>query len=128
MLQEVGPYLVGNKYKAGDLLTKNPYSWNEASNLLFLESPAIVGFSTDKDYEYHYNDEQTANDAFTAIKDFLQKKAPEFKSRELFLAGESYAGKYIPDIVIRILANNQGDISNYINLKGILVGNGVMDF
>ncbi len=28
MLQEIGPYIVGNKYTAGDLLTKNPYSWN----------------------------------------------------------------------------------------------------
>lgn len=50
MLQEIGPYLVGNQYKQGDLLTRNPYSWNQVSNLLFLESPAIVGFSTDKDY------------------------------------------------------------------------------
>lgn len=29
---------------------------------------------------------------------------------------------------MRILRNNQGDISNYINLKGILIGNGVMNF
>lgn len=57
--------------------------------MLFLESPAIVGFSTDKDYQYHYNDEQTANDAFMALKDFLHNKAPEFKSRDLFVIYKS---------------------------------------
>lgn len=53
--------------------------------MLFLESPGIVGFSTDKDYDFHYTDDQTADDAFKAIKNFLQVKAPEFKSRDLFV-------------------------------------------
>lgn len=48
--------------------------------------------------------------------------------RDLYLAGESYAGKYIPDVAARILVNNQGDISEYVNLKGLLIGNGVMNF
>lgn len=46
MLSEIGPYMVGNDYKLGDMLKKNDYSWSNAANLLFLESPAIVGFST----------------------------------------------------------------------------------
>lgn len=66
-------------------MTKNVYSWNEVSNLLFLESPGIVGFSTDKDYEFHYTDDQTADDAFKAIKNFLQVKAAEFKNREIYV-------------------------------------------
>ena len=44
------------------------------------------------------------------------------------LSGESYAGKYVPDVAVRILRNNEGPIEDYINLKGILIGNGVMDF
>lgn len=87
-----------------------------------------MGFSTDKNFSYLYNDNQTADDAFFAIKYFLQTKAPEFKSRDLYLSGESYAGKYVPDVAVRIIKNNQGDISNYINLKGLIVGNGVMNF
>lgn len=46
MLTEVGPYTIDNDYKLGDQLTKNEYGWNKAANMLFLESPAIVGFST----------------------------------------------------------------------------------
>lgn len=48
--------------------------------------------------------------------------------RDLYLSGESYAGKYVPDVAVRILRNNEGPIEDYINLKGILIGNGVMDF
>lgn len=44
------------------------------------------------------------------------------------LSGESYAGKYVPDIAVRILNHNQGPISEYIHLKGLLIGNGVMNF
>lgn len=40
------------------------------------------------------------------------------------ISGESYAGKYIPDLAKRIL----DDKSFVINLQGILVGNGVMSF
>lgn len=86
MLQEIGPFIIGNNYTLGDQLTPNEFSWNKASNLLFLESPAIVGFSTDTNTQVEYTDSQTADDAFTAIKDFLVK-APEFAARELFITG-----------------------------------------
>ena len=66
-------------------MKKNEYSWANAANLLFLESPAIVGFSTDDDSSYVWTDEETANDAFAAIKDFLFKKAPEFANRTLYV-------------------------------------------
>ena len=46
-IQEIGPYYLeeGAHYKDGDLLTKNKHSWHRASNLLFFESPAGVGYS-----------------------------------------------------------------------------------
>jgi hypothetical protein len=34
----------------------------------------------------------------------------------------------VPDVAVRILKNNQGDIADYIHLKGIMLGNGVMSF
>lgn len=36
MLTEIGPYLVGNDYKLGDMLKKNDYSWAKVANVLFL--------------------------------------------------------------------------------------------
>ncbi len=44
------------------------------------------------------------------------------------ISGESYAGKYVPDLTDLILSNNMDTKLPYISIKGILVGNGVMDF
>lgn len=40
MFTEIGPYLFDN-----ETLKKNNNSWHQVANLLFFESPTIVGFS-----------------------------------------------------------------------------------
>jgi serine carboxypeptidase-like clade 2 len=54
-------------------------------------------------------------------------KFPEYKDRGLWIAGESYAGKYIPDLAELIVTSNDYKKTN-IKLKGILIGNGVISF
>lgn len=127
-LQEIGPYYLedGVNYKPGDSLTFNKYSWHNISNLLFLESPAGVGFSYNTDSKFEYNDVQTAQDNFVALTEFYNK-FPEYRDRGLWIAGESYAGKYIPDLAQLILESNEQKKSN-IKLKGILIGNGIISF
>ena len=46
--------------------------------------------------------------------------------RDFYIAGESYAGHYVPQLAHRVMIGNQVS-STYINLQGILVGNGVTD-
>jgi carboxypeptidase C (cathepsin A) len=58
---------------------------------------------------------------------FFNDRFPSYQNKRVFLAGEGYAGKYIPDLVLRIIAyNSLGDLK--INVNGIMIGNGVMDF
>ncbi|XP_019171506.1 PREDICTED: serine carboxypeptidase-like 31, partial [Ipomoea nil] len=118
--QEIGPFLVDSN---GSALTANPYSWNREANLLFLESPIGVGFSytnTSADY-VNLGDDFTANDAYTFLhKWFL--KFPSFRTRAFYIAGESYAGKYIPQLAELIVEKNK-DPSLSIDLRGVLLGN-----
>ena len=56
-------------------------------------------------------------------------KFKEYRDRNFWIAGESYAGKYIPDLAVLIdQYNAYSQPALQIKLKGIMVGNGVMDF
>ncbi|GLJ25039.1 hypothetical protein SUGI_0479230 [Cryptomeria japonica] len=117
---ELGPF-----YPRGDGrgLIKNPKSWNKVSNLLFVESPAGVGWS----YSNSSSD-YTCGDASTAVdmQIFLLKwfdKFPEYRSRDFFLTGESYAGHYIPQLADRLLEYNKMARGFQFHIKGIAIGN-----
>ncbi|ONI10326.1 hypothetical protein PRUPE_4G040800 [Prunus persica] len=118
--QEIGPFIVDTD---GHGIRFNNYSWNKEANMLFLESPVGVGFSysnTTSDYE-NLGDVFTANDAYNFLhKWFL--KFPSYRTRTFYIAGESYAGKYVPELAEVIYDKNK-DTSLHIDLKGILLGN-----
>lgn len=117
----------GVSYKKEDNLTENPHSWNKASNLLFIESPAGVGYSYNLDKDLEFNDTLVANDTFNAVLDFFSKFG-EYRNNSFWIAGESYAGKYIPDLTVLLDKHNLRSPPNPVSLRGFLIGNGVMDF
>ncbi|KAJ3676973.1 hypothetical protein LUZ60_002697 [Juncus effusus] len=55
------------------------------------------------------------------------ERFPEFKNRDFFIVGESYAGHYIPQLADVILRKNKLSIGTSINLKGIAIGNAYID-
>ena len=48
---------------------------------------------------------------------------PQYKGNDFYIAGESYAGVYIPMLAREILSFNEGMHEARINLRGILIGN-----
>lgn len=52
---------------------------------------------------------------------YLQK-FPEYAANDLYIAGESYGGHYVPQLTWTLLNNINSGMSS-INLKGMLVGN-----
>ncbi|KAL1831153.1 hypothetical protein DCAR_0101135 [Daucus carota subsp. sativus] len=117
---ELGPF-----YPTGDGrgLQRNSKSWNRASNLLFVESPVGVGWSySNNTADYTRGDAATAMDMHMFMMKWLEK-FPAFKTRDLFLTGESYAGHYIPQLAIALLDHNEHSKDYKFNIKGVAIGN-----
>ena len=74
-------------------LFRNPYSWTTSANVLYLESPAGVGYSycVDPENKCSNTDNSSAVDGHTALLGFFER-FPAFKERKFYLTGESYAG------------------------------------
>lgn len=118
MLGEVGP-VTTNLFS--NELTVNEHSWNKNANLIALEAPAGVGFAKTSDPAQSFTDEKTAQGTLAALKNFFIE-FPEYKENEFYISGESYAGIYIPFLSKAIIADGN------VNLKGVLIGNGLTDF
>ncbi|KAJ0096021.1 hypothetical protein Patl1_16369 [Pistacia atlantica] len=144
--QELGPFLVTD----GPTLKFNNYTWNKGinnithfslssiakneakifntANLLFLEAPAGVGFSYSNTSVDIQGDNITARDSYTFLQNWL-KRFPQYRSHEFYIAGESYAGHYVPQLAEVIFDENQKTTKdNFINLKGFIIGNALLDY
>jgi len=112
---------------AEQVLTLNHESWNKVANMIYLDSPAGVGlsYSTNPNVDYITNDKITANDSRNFLLKFFTAY-PEFSKNDFYIAGESYAGIYVPTLAQQVYIGNNNP-KQYINLKGYLVGNGVTD-
>ncbi|KAI3811978.1 hypothetical protein L1987_16677 [Smallanthus sonchifolius] len=109
-------------------LEPNPGSWNRIFGLLFLDNPIGTGFSIASTPEEIPRDQQgVAKHLFVAIRKFIDLD-PLFKSRPIYITGESYAGKYVPSIGYYILKRNPNlPVSKRVNLVGLAIGNGLTD-
>jgi len=91
-ITEQGPF---RPTESGELVP-NPHAWNKISNMVFIEQPAGVGFST-VDGPMNYTDAQAATDNTAFIRGFLNVYKA-FNQSELFLTSESYGGHYLPTL------------------------------
>ncbi|WJX83782.1 Serine carboxypeptidase-like 42 [Trifolium repens] len=55
------------------------------------------------------------------------EKFPSYRSRKLFLTGESYAGHYIPQLANAILDYNAHSTNFKFNIQGLAIGNPLMN-
>jgi len=127
-LQEHGPFFTNLNPNMTVGLRSDFWSWNKAANMIYLDSPAGVGYSySNTPSDYRTNDNQTAIDTTNFLAGFFQVY-PEFAQNPFYISGESYAGVYIPTLAYNILTN-----STYTQLKaslrrgGLLLGNPVTD-
>ncbi|KAK4340262.1 hypothetical protein RND71_041724 [Anisodus tanguticus] len=123
-MAELGPFRVNND---GKTLSLNEFAWNNLANVLFLESPAGVGFSySNRSSDYVTGDKQTSEDSYTFLINWMER-FPEYKNKKFYIAGESYAGHYVPQLAQLILSHKKTDPNHVLNLQGIATGNAFID-
>ncbi|CAK7891269.1 carboxypeptidase Y [[Candida] anglica] len=100
----------------------NPHSWNNNASVIYLDQPVNVGYS--------YSGSASVTDTVAAGKDvyaFLElffKQFPQYnKNQKFHIAGESYAGHYIPVFATEILSHDDRSF----DLASVLIGNGLTD-
>ncbi|KAJ7295658.1 hypothetical protein O6H91_13G054800 [Diphasiastrum complanatum] len=126
---EHGPFnfIPGNGSKAMPTLVENPYTWAKAANMLYVDSPAGVGFSySNNTNDYHTGDSKTASDAHVFLLKWFEDYS-EFLSNPLYISGESYAGVYVPTLAHDVVNGIEFGIKPILNFKGYAIGNGATD-
>ncbi|KAH7351965.1 hypothetical protein KP509_19G022500 [Ceratopteris richardii] len=121
---ENGPFRVCS---ASGQLKENQFAWNTVSNMLYLDSPAGVGWSYTNTSGYIVaNDTLTAQDNFIFLQNWFEA-FPEYKGREFFITGESYAGHYVPQLASLIVDYMTQNGTSVVNLVGLAIGNPLLD-
>jgi len=123
-LQEHGPFV---NEDTTTTFHQNEFSWNLETNVLYIESPGGVGYSTCSTVEDCKSDDHiSAQDNLEALWYFYTHKFPELQQNDLWISGESYAGLYVPYLALYIDNFNEGQSTGdfIFNLKGFMVGNG----
>lgn len=113
---ELGPSSIGE-----DLKPKyNPHSWNSNASVIFLDQPINVGYSYSSS---SVSNTIAAGEDVYAFLELFFKSFPEYKELDFHIAGESYAGHYIPVFATEILSHEDRGF----NLTSVLIGNGLTD-
>lgn len=128
LFQENGPCQVAAD---GQTTIYNPYSWNNISNMIYIDQPISTGFSYGND---------TVNSTWAAAPPvwkafqvlFESNEFSKFKSREFILATESYGGHYGPEFVTYFDEQNaliqQGEVKGIqLIVSALMINNGWFD-
>ncbi|CDK28148.1 unnamed protein product [Kuraishia capsulata CBS 1993] len=119
-LMEIGPLRIGAD---GNVLFNNG-SWMEAADLVFVDQPGGTGFSYTDAYDRELD--EVAGDFVVFLAKYF-RVFPQDLAKQVWIAGESYAGQYIPYISRAVLDENakpEPAFGGPVALEGALIGNG----
>ncbi|KAF7319314.1 Carboxypeptidase [Mycena chlorophos] len=125
LLLENGPCSIAN---GGKSTTRNPHSWTNHANVLFVDQPIGVGFSYSSSEleELVHSNAQAATDVYAFLQLFFAQ-FPEYATLPLHVAGESYGGIYAPHVASAIWKGNRLNATTKIRLESVMLGNGITD-
>ncbi|XP_063839083.1 uncharacterized protein LOC135088132 [Ostrinia nubilalis] len=122
LFSEIGPFTI----KDQRYLKRNPHTWLRNHSLVFIDNPVGTGYSFTQHKDGFAKDMETySKHLYNALRQFLEL-FPEQRAAPLVIAGESYAGKYVPALAMEVHRHKNfpgGDI----NLRGLMLGNAYME-
>lgn len=117
LMMEIGPWRVDGK---GGLQFQEG-GWEEYTNVIYIDQPAGTGFSYTSTDKYVHELSEATNQMIVFWNNFYQV-FPELLTMDTYIAGESFAGQYIPYFAQAML-----DSPLKIPIRGAAIGNGWMD-
>lgn len=103
---EMGRYVIQD---GGDgSLHRNDEAWTRGAAMLFVEYPIGVGYSLAGSRRLPATSAAAAVDLVSGLQNFFSER-PQLAGRPLVLAGESYAGKYVPEAAALALKLSSDD-------------------
>ncbi|KAJ3355073.1 Cell death protease [Entophlyctis luteolus] len=130
---------------ANGSVTIRDFAWNNAATVVYVDQPVGTGYSHKGSSGYAHSLETVTESFrgflqhfFALFSDLVDMNVGKFSSRfptnavcqKIYIAGESYAGQYIPYIASNLLfskSNDEDDIIRKVSLRGLFIGNGWMD-
>lgn len=117
LAENIGPITIQMEGKKATLKS-NPDTWANHYNVIAIDNPVGAGFSYTKAGGWVTTEEEMRREYYAGLKAFLTMH-PEYQRNPVWVCGESYGGKYVPNVAYEIHA--QGEL----NLKGVIIGNGM---
>ncbi|CDP08179.1 unnamed protein product [Coffea canephora] len=127
----VGPFSFDDERYNGSLpsLHANPYAWTkQIASIILLDLPVGTGFSyATTSQGYFSSDTKSTKDAYLFLQKWLLNH-PRFMKNRLYIAGDSYAGKIVPMVVLEISnGGNEAGLKPRMSVEGYMVGNPLTD-
>ncbi|KAH9045309.1 alpha/beta-hydrolase [Lactarius pseudohatsudake] len=117
LMMEIGPWRVDGN---GGFKTMEG-GWEEYTTMVYIDQPAGTGFSYTSTDRYAH-DLNEASDQFMEFLRNFYSVFPEYRTMDTYIAGESFAGQYIPYFSDAVLNSDLG-----VPLRGSAIGNGWID-
>lgn len=115
LLQENGPFV----WRPGTLKpVPNPWSWHHLTNIVWIEQPVTVGFSTGN--TSIHNEDELAKQFMGFWKNFIDTFS--LQGYKVYVVGESYGGYYGPYISSHFVNAND---TKYYDVGGLMVVDGI---
>ncbi|KAL4809022.1 Alpha/Beta hydrolase protein [Aspergillus unguis] len=103
-------------------MINNPYSWTKFGHVLYIDQPVGTGYSTVSETGPTIDNDVVTTYLYDWLKSFFAH-FPHLQTKQLYLAGESWGGVYVPHLASAIIDNQD---SFPLNLQSMIAGDGAI--